>query len=111
VQAARQIRFTSLQEIVRRKKAVQACLAEAIAVQKAGLKVAYKQTEDFEMSPEFKARLASTPSLKSAFEALTPGRQRGYLLYFAAAKQSATRAARIEKCARAIYQGKGLNDV
>jgi uncharacterized protein YdeI (YjbR/CyaY-like superfamily) len=110
VQAARQIRFTNLKEIVQRQAAVKACITEAIAVEKAGLKVEYKQTEDFEMPPEFQARLRSTPSLKAAFEALTPGRQRGYLLHFSSAKQSQTREARIEKCAPLIYSGKGLND-
>jgi uncharacterized protein YdeI (YjbR/CyaY-like superfamily) len=110
VQAARQIRFTSLEDIVQRQKAVKACIKEAIAVEQAGLKVEYKQTEDFEMPAEFQERLRSTPSLKAAFEALTPGRQRGYLLHFAAAKQAKTREARIEKCVRAIYDGKGLND-
>ncbi|HEY8994163.1 MAG TPA: YdeI/OmpD-associated family protein [Lacunisphaera sp.] len=111
VQAARQLRFSSLKEIVQRQSAIKACLAEAIAVEKAGIKVEYKQTEDFEVVPEFQARLRSTPSLKAAFEALTPGRQRGYLLHFAAAKQSKTREARIEKSVPAIYAGKGLNDV
>jgi len=72
--------------------------------------VEYKQTEDFAVAPEFAARLRGTPSLKDAFDALTPGRQRGYLLFFSGAKQSATRAARVEKCVRAIYAGKGLND-
>lgn len=110
VQAARQIRFTSLKEIVQRQSAVKACLEEAIAAEKAGLKVEYKQTEDFDMPAEFQARLRSTPSLKAAFEALTPGRQRGYLLHFAAAKQAKTREARIEKCVPTIYSGKGLND-
>jgi uncharacterized protein YdeI (YjbR/CyaY-like superfamily) len=111
VQAARQIRFTSLKEIAQRQSAVKACIKEAIDVEKSGLKVEYKQTEDFDMPAEFQARLRSTPSLKAAFEALTPGRQRGYLLHFAAAKQSKTREARIEKCVPAIYSGKGLKDL
>jgi uncharacterized protein YdeI (YjbR/CyaY-like superfamily) len=111
VQAARQIRFTGLKEIAQRQSAVKACIREAIAVEKAGLKVEYKQTEDFDLPAEFQARLRSTPSLKAAFEALTPGRQRGYLLHFAAAKQSKTREARIEKCVPLIYRGKGLKDM
>ena len=110
VQAARQIRFTSAKEVTARASAIQAYILEAIALEKAGAKVEYKQTEDFAIAPEFAARLRGTPSLKAAFEALTPGRQRGYLLYFAAAKQSETRAARVEKCVPAIYAGQGLND-
>jgi uncharacterized protein YdeI (YjbR/CyaY-like superfamily) len=110
VQAARQIRFTSAKEVAARAADIKAYILAAIELEKSGAKVEYKQTEDFEVAPEFAARLPSTPSLKTAFEALTPGRQRGYLLHFAAAKQSATRAARIEKCVPAIYSGKGLND-
>jgi uncharacterized protein YdeI (YjbR/CyaY-like superfamily) len=110
VQAARQIRFTSAKEVTARAAAIKAYLLEAIALEKAGAKVEYKQTEDFAVAPEFAARLRSTPSLKTAFEALTPGRQRGYLLFFAGAKQSATRAARVEKSVPAIYAGKGLQD-
>jgi uncharacterized protein YdeI (YjbR/CyaY-like superfamily) len=110
VQAARQIRFKSAQEVDALAGAIKAYILDAIEVEKSGAKVEYKQTEDFAMPPEFKARLDSTPSLKAAFEALTPGRQRGYLLYFAAAKQSQTRSARIEKSVRDIYNGKGLND-
>jgi uncharacterized protein YdeI (YjbR/CyaY-like superfamily) len=110
VQAARQIRFTSAKEVTRLAGDIKAYILEAIEVEKSGAKVEYKQTEDFEVVPEFAARLRSTPSLKAAFEALTPGRQRGYLLHFAGAKQSATRAARIEKCAARIYAGQGLND-
>lgn len=110
VQSARQIRFTSAKEVAARAGTIKAYILEAIALEKSGAKVEYKQTEDFEVAPEFAARLRSTPSLKAAFEALTPGRQRGYLLFFSGAKQSETRAARIEKCAPAIYAGKGLND-
>ena len=110
VQAARQIRFTSAQEVTKLSSAIKSYILEAIELEKSGAKVEYKQTEDFEVAPEFAARLRSTPSLKTAFEALTPGRQRGYLLFFAGAKQSETRAARVEKCAPAIYAGKGLND-
>jgi len=110
VQAARQLRFTSAKEVTARTATIKAYILEAIELEKAGVKVAYKQTEDFEVAPEFQARLDNTPSLKAAFEALTPGRQRGYLLYFAGAKQPATRAARVEKYVRAIYAGQGLQD-
>ena len=110
VQAARQLRFTSAKEVTARAATIKAYILEAIELEKAGVKVAYKQTEDFEVAPEFQSRLDNTPSLKAAFEALTPGRQRGYLLYFAGAKQSATRAARVEKYVRAIYAGQGLQD-
>src|SRR5688572_13608012 len=110
VQGARQIRFTSAKEIPGLAGTIKAYILDAIELEKSGAKVEYKQTEDFEVAPEFAARLRSMPSLKAAFEALTPGRQRGYLLHFSSAKQSATRAARIEKCAPAIYAGKGLND-
>ncbi len=110
VQGARQIRFTSAKEIGAQEAAVKACLRQAVELEKSGAEVEYKQTEDFEVAPEFAARLRSTPSLKTAFEALTPGRQRGYLLFFSGAKQSATRAARVEKSVPAIYAGKGLND-
>jgi len=110
VQGARQIRFTSAKEVTALARTIKAYILDAIELEKSGAKVEYKQTEDFEVVPEFAARLRSTPSLKAAFEALTPGRQRGYLLHFSSAKQSATRTARIEKCAPAIYAGKGLND-
>lgn len=111
VQAARQIRFTKLSEIKAQEKAVRDYVRRALEAERSGAKIEYKQTEDFEVCPEFATRLRGTPSLKAAFEALTPGRQRGYLLFFASAKQSATREARIEKYVRAIYNGKGLNDV
>ena len=110
VQAARQLRFTHAKEVTALAATIKAYILEAIELEKAGVKVEYKQTEDFEIAPEFQARLDNTPSLKAAFEALTPGRQRGYLLYFAGAKQPATRAARVEKYVRAIYAGKGLQD-
>lgn len=110
VQAARQSRFTSAKEVAAQAAAIKAYIQEAIALEKSGAKVEYKQTEDFEVAPEFQARLDNTPSLKTAFEALTPGRQRAYLLFFAGAKQSATRAARVEKSIRAIYDGRGLHD-
>lgn len=110
VQAGRQLQFTNVQEIIKLKTTIKAYLQEAIAVEKAGLKVAMKPTAEFAMPEEFQAQLDAYPALKTAFEALTPGRQRGYLLHFAAAKQSKTREARIEKCTPLILNGKGLLD-
>jgi uncharacterized protein YdeI (YjbR/CyaY-like superfamily) len=110
VQVARQVRFTNVQEIVRLESTLKAYIKEAMAVEKAGLKVVLKKTSEFKMPEEFKSELDKNPALKTAFEALTPGRQRGYLLYFSAAKQSGTREARVEKCAPQILKGKGLND-
>ena len=110
VQSARQIRFTSADEIVEMEPVLKAYIKEAIAVEKAGLKVDFKKTTEFNMPEEFQNKLDELPALKSAFEALTPGRQRAYLLYFSAPKQSATRVARIEKYMPQILNGKGLND-
>lgn len=110
VQSARQIRFTSLKEIVKMKRTLKAYIYEAIEVEKAGLKVEFKQTKEFEVPEEFQKKLDKTPSLKKAFHALTPGRQRGYLLYFSQAKQSKTREARIEKSIPQILIGKGRDD-
>ena len=110
VQAARQLRFTNVRDIVAMKSTIKAYLQEAIAVEKAGLKVSMKATTEFAMPEEFQAKLDASPALKTAFEALTPGRQRGYLLHFAAAKQSRTREARVEKCMAQILNGKGLDD-
>ena len=110
VQAARQIRFTNVQEIVEMKSTVKAYIQEAIEVEKAGLKVDFKKTSEFEMPEELKKKFAERTEVKTAFEALTPGRQRAYLLHFSAAKQSTTREARIEKCMPQILKGKGLND-
>ena len=110
VQAARQIRFTSVQEIVRRKTILKSYIFEAVEVEKAGLKVEFKKTDAFEMPEEFKNKLGKSAALKKAFYKLTPGRQRGYLLYFSAAKQSKTRESRIEKYAKQILKGKGLDD-
>jgi uncharacterized protein YdeI (YjbR/CyaY-like superfamily) len=110
VQAARQVRFTSIREIVEREPVLKAYLHEAIEVEKAGLKVPYKKTAEFNMPEEFINQLEDVPGLQDAFEALTPGRQRAYLLYFAAPKQAKTRVARIEKCTPQILKGKGLND-
>jgi uncharacterized protein YdeI (YjbR/CyaY-like superfamily) len=110
MQATRQIRFTSVQEIVKMKPIVKAYVQEAIAAEKAGLKVKFKKTADFKVAEEFQTKMDKIPALKTAFHALTPGRQRGYLLHFAAAKQSETRAARVEKWMPHILKGKGLND-
>lgn len=110
VQSARQLRFTSLKEIVKLKAAIKAYIHEAVEVEKAGLKVELKKTREFEMPEEFEAKLKSNSALKTAFKALTPGRQRGYLLYFSSAKQATTREARVEKYLPKILQGKGLDD-
>jgi uncharacterized protein YdeI (YjbR/CyaY-like superfamily) len=110
VQAARQIRFTNVRQIVQTEPILKAYIKEAIQAEKAGLEVKYKDTSEFVIPEEFQIRLDESPSLKTAFEALTPGRKRGYILYFSGAKQSKTREARIEKCVRRILNGKGLND-
>ena len=110
VQAARQIRFASVREIVEMEPVLKAYIHEAIEVEKAGLEVSYKKTSEFKIPEEFQNQLDKTPALKAAFDALTPGRQRGYILYFSAPKQSKTRELRIEKCVQQILNGKGLND-
>jgi len=110
VQASRQIRFTSLQEITDLEKAIKTYMYEAVEVEKAGLKVVLKETKEFEMPEEFQHKLDESIELKTAFEALTPGRQRAYLLHFSAAKQSKTRESRIEKYIPQILRGKGIND-
>ena len=110
VQAARQVRFTHVGEIVKMKSILKAYIYEAIEVEKAGLKVPLKKTTEFSMPEEFKSKLNKNSALKKAFDALTPGRQRAYLLHFSAPKQSKTRESRIEKCMPQILNGKGLND-
>jgi len=110
VQAARQIRFTNLREIVKRERIVKAYMYEAIEVERAGLKVELKKTSDFKVPEEFQKKLDKKPDLKKAFDALTPGRQRAYIFYFSRAKQSKTREARVEKYMPKILQGKGLED-
>ena len=110
VQAARQIRFTNVREIDKMGKILKAYIHEAIEVEKAGLKVSLKKTSEFTLPVEFKKRLDEIPALKTAFDALTPGRQRAYLLYFSAPKQSKTRESRVEKCIQQILNGKGLDD-
>ncbi|MBS1636976.1 MAG: YdeI family protein [Bacteroidetes bacterium] len=110
VQAARQIRFTSLQEIKKLEKVLKTYIFEAAEVEESGLKVPMKKTTEFNMPEEFQSKLNKTTALKKAFESLTPGRQRGYLLYFSSAKQAKTREARIEKYIPQILAGKGLDD-
>jgi len=110
VQAARQVRFTNVDEIAELEPILKAYIYEAIEAEKAGLKVNYKNTSEFKMPEEFKIKLYEIPALKTAFDALTPGRQRAYLLYFSSPKQSNTRAARVEKYLPQILNGKGLND-
>jgi uncharacterized protein YdeI (YjbR/CyaY-like superfamily) len=110
VQAARQIRFTNVKEITEKKAILKAYIFEAIEIEKAGLKVELKKTTECSMPEEFKTKLDKNPALKTAFKALTPGRQRAYLLYFSAAKQPKTREARVEKYTKQILNGVGLND-
>jgi uncharacterized protein YdeI (YjbR/CyaY-like superfamily) len=110
VQAARQVRFTNVKEIIEMKPTLKAYIYEAIEVEKAGLKVALKKTEEFSIPEEFQKKLNKIPALKKAFYELTPGRQRAYLFYFSQAKQSKTRESRIEKYMQQILEGKGLND-
>jgi len=110
VQSARQIRFTDFDQVKKMESVLNAYVKDAIRIEKAGLKVTLKKTSQFAMPSEFKDVLDNNPALKKAFYALTPGRQRGYLLYFASAKQSSTREARVEKYIKQILKGKGLED-
>ena len=110
VQAGRQIRFTNVREIVKMAPILKAYIYEAIEVEKAGLKVNFKKTTEFIIPEEFQNKLDEIPALKTAFDALTPGRQKAYILYFSAPKQSKTRESRVEKCMQKILNGKGLND-
>ena len=110
VQAARQIRFTNVREIVEMESILKAYIHEAIEVEKAGLKVNFKKNTELIFPEEFQNKLDEIPALKTAFDALTPGRQRAYNIYFSAPKQSKTRESRIEKCMQQILNGKGLND-
>lgn len=110
VQAARQIRFTNIKEVIQNASIIKAYIKEAIQIEKAGLKVELKKSTELLFPEEFQKKLEKTPALKKAFFALTPGRQRAYNLFFTAAKQSQTREARIEKCIKQILAGKGLND-
>ncbi|MFX1369391.1 MAG: YdeI family protein [Promethearchaeota archaeon] len=109
-QAARQIRFTKVQEIVEMEPILKTYIHEAIEVEKAGLKVDFKKTVEFMIPEEFQMKLDENPALKTAFETLTPGRQRAYIIYFSQPKQSKTRESRVEKYMQQILNGKGLND-
>ncbi|MFD1772307.1 YdeI/OmpD-associated family protein [Paenibacillus rhizophilus] len=110
VQAARQIRFTNVQEIVEMETILKAYIYEAIEVEKSGLEVNFKKNTEFKIPEEFQNKFDEIPALKTAFEALTPGRQRAYILYFSEPKQSKTRESRVEKYMQQILGGKGLND-
>lgn len=110
VQAARQLRFTDVREITKMASTIKAYVKEAIEVEKAGLEVQYKKTSEFKVPEELRNRFDEDRTFKKAFDALTPGRQRGYLLHFSAAKQSKTRESRIEKFLPKILEGKGLLD-
>lgn len=110
VQAARQIRFTKASEITKLKATIKKYIKQAIEIEKAGLKVELKKPNEFKIPEEFQIKLNESPELKTAFKALTPGRQRAYLLYFSAPKQSKTRESRIKNYLKAIMNGKGLND-
>ncbi len=109
-QATRQIRFTNVREIIEMKAILKAYIYEAVEVENAGLKVDFKKTSEFTIPEEFQNKLKENTVLKTAFEALTPGRQRAYLLYFSAPKQSKTRESRIKKCLPQVLIGRGLND-
>ncbi|WP_028978390.1 YdeI/OmpD-associated family protein [Sporocytophaga myxococcoides] len=110
VQSARQIRFTNVKEIVKLEKTLKSYIYEAVEVEEAGLKVELKKTSDYPIPEEFQKRLDKMKVLKTAFEELTPGRQRAYIFYFSQPKQSKTRESRIEKCIQQILEGRGLND-
>lgn len=110
VQAARQVRFTSAAEITKMKTIIKRYIKQAIDVEKSGAKVEFKKTKEFKMPEEFQQKLDSVPGLEAAFYGLTPGRQRGYLLYFGSAKQAKTREERIQKYMKQIMKGKGLED-
>jgi uncharacterized protein YdeI (YjbR/CyaY-like superfamily) len=109
-QSARLIRFTKVREIAQMEPILKAYIAEAIEVEKAGLKVRFKKITEHKIPEELQKKLDEIPALKTAFKALTPGRQRAYLLFFSGAKQSKTREARVEKCMQQILNGKGLDD-
>ena len=108
--SGRQLRFTNAKDILKAKKTILAYIFEATEIEKSGAKVEAKKTSEYPMPDELKNKFNELPELKVAFEKLTPGRQRGYLLHFSQAKQSATRLSRIEKCMEAIFNGKGMNE-
>jgi uncharacterized protein YdeI (YjbR/CyaY-like superfamily) len=109
-EAGRQMRFTKVREIVEKEAILKAYIGEAVEAEKAGLEVKIKKPAELKIPEEFQNQLAATPALKTAFAALTPGRQRSYIFYFSAPKQSKTRASRVEKCMPQILKGKGLTD-
>jgi len=110
VQAARQVRFTNIKEVKERERILKTYIYEAIEVERAGLQVKLKKTKDFKIPEEFQTKLDKMPSLKKAFDSLTPGRQRGYIFHFSQPKLSKTREARVEKYLKQILSGKGLDD-
>jgi uncharacterized protein YdeI (YjbR/CyaY-like superfamily) len=110
VQAGRQIRFTSAAEIAKLEKTLKSYIKDAIAVEKSGQKIEYKETKEYSVPEELQIKFDELPALREAFYALTPGRQRGYLLHFASPKLSRTRESRVEKCMDQILEGRGLND-
>jgi uncharacterized protein YdeI (YjbR/CyaY-like superfamily) len=110
VQVARQVRFTSIREIVKMERILKTYIYEAIEVERAGLKVKLKKTSEFKIPEEFQKKLDKSSALKKAFDALTPGRQKAYIFYFSQAKQSKTRESRVEKYIKQILKGKGLDD-
>lgn len=110
VQVARQIRFTNVRQIIKMRPILKSYIQEAVEVEKSGAKVKLKKTAEFRVPEEFQKKLKAVPGLRTAFAALTPGRQRGYLFYFSQPKQSKTREARVEKCMEQIFNGKGLDD-
>jgi uncharacterized protein YdeI (YjbR/CyaY-like superfamily) len=110
VQSARQVRFTNVQEIMELKATLKAYIYEAIEVEEAGLKVDLKKTSEYKVPEEFQSRLDESPALKTAFETLTPGRQRGYIFHFSQPRLSKTRTSRVEKAIPQILKGKGLDD-
>ena len=110
VQAGRQVRFTHIRELVELTSTLKAYIYEAIEVEKAGLKVDFKKTAEFAIPEEFQLKLEEAPALKTAFDTLTPGRQRAYIFHFSQPKQSKTRSSRVEKCLPQILQGRGLDD-
>lgn len=110
VQSARQVRFTNVEEITSLEPVLKAYVSEAVEVEKSGLKVPFKKAEEFALADEFQTKLDENPALSEAFYQLTPGRQRAYLLYFSAPKQSKTREARVDRYVEQILSGKGLND-
>jgi uncharacterized protein YdeI (YjbR/CyaY-like superfamily) len=110
VQSARQLRFTDVHEIIEIEHIIKTYIDEAIEVEKTGLEMEFKKTDEFKVPKEFQQKLDENPTLNAAFETLTPGRKRGYLLHFSGAKQSKTRMRRVEKCIPIILSGKGLQD-